>query len=100
MYKSWEELEEACKNCTKCKLCRERKNVVIEDGNRNARIMFIGEGPGADEDIQGVPFVGKAVKKRDDPESLSIFKKVEYWTAWRYADNSWFDWFFDWGWGC
>lgn len=60
MYQNWEELEEACKNCTKCKLCNGRKNVVIGTGNKNAKIMFIGEGPGADEDIQGIPFVGKA----------------------------------------
>ena len=50
MYKTWEELEEVCKHCTKCKLCNNRNNVVIGTGNKNARIMFIGEGPGADED--------------------------------------------------
>ena len=60
MYKNWEELEEACKNCRKCKLCNGRKTVVIGVGNKNADIMFIGEGPGADEDIQGIPFVGRA----------------------------------------
>lgn len=60
MYKNWEELEEACNNCKKCKLCHVRKKVVIGTGNKNADIMFIGEGPGADEDAQGIPFVGKA----------------------------------------
>ncbi len=60
MYQTWEELEIACKDCNKCKLCNSRKNVVIGTGNKQAKIMFIGEGPGADEDIQGVPFVGKA----------------------------------------
>lgn len=60
MYKNWEELEEACKNCKECRLCDGKKNVVIGTGNRNAKIMFIGEGPGADEDMQGIPFVGKA----------------------------------------
>ena len=60
MYQNWEELEEVCKNCQKCKLHKDRKNVVIGTGNKNAKIMFIGEGPGADEDIQGIPFVGKA----------------------------------------
>lgn len=49
MYENWEELEEACKNCNKCKLCTKRKNVVIGVGNKNAKIMFIGEGPGADK---------------------------------------------------
>lgn len=60
MYKNWEELEEACNSCKKCKLCNGRKTVVIGVGNKNADIMFIGEGPGADEDTQGIPFVGKA----------------------------------------
>ena len=62
MINSWEELETACKNCNKCRLHEGRHSVVIEDGNRNAKIMFIGEGPGADEDAQGIPFVGKAGK--------------------------------------
>ena len=65
MYQTWEELENDCNNCTKCKLCTNRHNVVIGTGNRNAKIMFIGEGPGADEDMQGVPFVGKAGKLMD-----------------------------------
>ena len=60
MYQNWEELEEKCKKCDKCKLCNERKTVVIGVGNKNAEVMFIGEGPGADEDAQGIPFVGKA----------------------------------------
>lgn len=62
MYNNWEELEVACKVCKKCKLCQNRTNVVIGDGNKEAKIMFIGEGPGADEDMQGIPFVGKAGK--------------------------------------
>lgn len=62
MYQDWEELEEVCKNCRKCRLCTNRTNVVFGTGNRNAEIMFIGEGPGADEDVQGIPFVGKAGK--------------------------------------
>ena len=65
MYQTWEELEKACNNCTKCKLCTNRHNVVIGAGNRNAKVMFVGEGPGADEDIQGIPFVGKAGKLMD-----------------------------------
>ena len=57
---AWEELEQRCKSCEKCKLCSSRTNVVFGDGNRNADLMFIGEGPGADEDAQGLPFVGRA----------------------------------------
>ena len=62
MYDNWEELENEVKVCQKCKLCRTRNTVVFGVGNKTADIMFIGEGPGADEDAQGEPFVGKAGK--------------------------------------
>lgn len=62
MFDNWEELEKSIINCKKCKLCNKRNNIVFGTGNKNADIMFIGEGPGADEDIQGIPFVGKAGK--------------------------------------
>lgn len=65
MVESFEELEEKIKDCNKCKLCNNRNNIVLGTGNREAKIMFIGEGPGADEDIQGIPFVGKAGKLMD-----------------------------------
>ena len=57
---TWEILEKECMSCKKCALHETRTNVVFGIGNRNAEVMFIGEGPGADEDAQGVPFVGKA----------------------------------------
>lgn len=57
---SWEELENAVSRCSMCPLCSTRRHTVFGDGFRNARLMFIGEGPGADEDEQGLPFVGKA----------------------------------------
>ncbi len=62
MYDNWEELENSIVNCKKCKLCNNRKNIVFGTGKKDADLMFIGEGPGADEDIQGIPFVGKAGK--------------------------------------
>ena len=62
MFDNWEELEKSIINCKKCKLCANRNNIVFGQGNKNADIMFIGEGPGADEDMQGIPFVGKAGK--------------------------------------
>lgn len=62
MFETWEELEKSIENCNKCKLCKTRQNIVFGTGNRNADIMFIGEGPGADEDKKGEPFVGKAGK--------------------------------------
>ena len=60
MFDNWEELENSVKDCKKCKLCINRTNIVFGEGNKQAEIMFIGEGPGADEDSQGIPFVGKA----------------------------------------
>lgn len=50
MYETWEELEQAIENCKKCKLCQARQHIVFGVGNKNAEIMLIGEGPGADED--------------------------------------------------
>lgn len=58
--RTWEELEQACYNCYRCGLYEKRKNVVVGVGNKNADIMFIGEGPGEQEDLQGIPFVGPA----------------------------------------
>ena len=47
-------------SCVACRLCKTRKQTVFADGSPDAKIMFIGEAPGADEDAQGVPFVGRA----------------------------------------
>ena len=47
-------------DCTRCKLCEGRTNIVFGVGNPEARLMFVGEGPGRDEDLQGEPFVGRA----------------------------------------
>jgi DNA polymerase len=47
-------------DCTRCRLCKGRKNIVFGTGNIHAELMFVGEGPGADEDEQGLPFVGRA----------------------------------------
>ena len=85
MYENLEDLENSIKGCNKCKLCNSRNNIVFGVGNKNAKIMFIGEGPGADEDAQGMPFVGKAGQlmnkafegiglKRDDVYIANIVK--------------------------
>ena len=63
---AWEELEKTCRNCTRCGLCETRHNVVFGVGNRQADVMFVGEGPGEQEDLQGEPFVGPAGKLLDD----------------------------------
>src|SRR5574340_1091303 len=47
-------------DCRRCALCRGRKNIVFGEGNPAAQIVFVGEAPGADEDMQGRPFVGRA----------------------------------------
>lgn len=59
MYTNFEELRENCLNCRKCGLCETRHNVVVGVGNPEAKVMFIGEGPGENEDLQGEPFVGR-----------------------------------------
>ncbi len=65
MYTNWEELERDCMKCEKCGLCAGRTNLVFGYGNKNAEVMFIGEGPGEQEDIQGKPFVGRSGKLLD-----------------------------------
>lgn len=55
-----EDIYNICSECRRCNLCSTRKNAVFGEGNINAKLMFIGEGPGHDEDLQGRPFVGKA----------------------------------------
>ena len=56
----WKTLEETCRGCTACPLAAPRKNVVFGVGNPAAEVLFVGEGPGANEDEQGEPFVGRA----------------------------------------
>lgn len=60
MYNSFEELKAACEQCNKCRLGETRTNLVFGVGNPNADILFIGEGPGENEDLQGQPFVGRS----------------------------------------
>ena len=78
---SWTSLEatrEAALNCMKCGLCSTRSNVVFFDGNPNAKLMIIGEGPGQQEDESGLPFVGRAGKLLDKIlESGKIDRKTE-----------------------
>ena len=62
---TWEELEARCRQCQNCPLSETRTNVVFGVGNRQADILFIGEGPGEQEDLQGEPFVGPAGKLLD-----------------------------------
>ena len=63
---SLEELENFINNCDKCKLSKVRKNIVFGEGPPNARLVFVGEAPGMDEDLTGKPFVGQAGKLLND----------------------------------
>lgn len=69
-YQSMSELKKDCLLCTRCPLCETRRHVVFGVGPENAEVMFIGEGPGENEDIQGEPFVGAAGKFLDDMLSI------------------------------
>lgn len=73
----WKELEQTCMVCTKCGLCEKRHNVVFGVGNPQAQIMFVGEGPGEQEDLQGEPFVGKAGQLLDDMLSIIDLSRKE-----------------------
>ena len=65
MYTDFERLKSDCIRCRNCPLCEKRTNVVFGVGNTNADIMFIGEGPGEQEDLTGEPFVGRGGKLLD-----------------------------------
>ena len=75
--RAWEELKGECANCTRCGLCETRHNVVFGVGNENADILFVGEGPGEQEDLRGEPFVGPAGKLLDDMLSIIDLSRME-----------------------
>ena len=62
---NWQELEQTCLQCQSCQLSQTRHNVVFGVGSRTAEGMFVGEGPGEQEDLKGEPFVGPAGKLLD-----------------------------------
>ena len=63
---SWDSLKRECAGCSACGLCEGRTNLVFGVGNEQAELMLVGEGPGEQEDLQGVPFVGPAGKLLDN----------------------------------
>ncbi len=65
MIQDFEELRRECMQCMRCGLCQGRHNVVFGVGNPKAKVLFVGEGPGENEDLQGEPFVGRAGKLLD-----------------------------------
>jgi uracil-DNA glycosylase len=68
-------------DCTRCALHRGRNKLVFADGDPNARLMFVGEGPGADEDAQGLPFVGRAGQLLNNMISAMGLKREEVYIA-------------------
>ena len=66
----WESLQAACMDCKRCELLRTRNNVVFGVGPTDAEILFVGEGPGQQEDLKGEPFVGPAGQFLDDMLSI------------------------------
>ena len=66
----WESLQSACMQCSKCQLSEQRNHVVFGVGPHDAEVLFVGEGPGQQEDLQGEPFVGAAGHFLDDMLSI------------------------------
>ena len=77
----WDALQEQCNSCCACNLSGCRKNVVFGVGCRNAEVMFIGEGPGEQEDLKGEPFVGPAGHLLDDMMAIIDLNRVNSYIA-------------------
>lgn len=75
---AWEELRETCLKCQACQLRQTCTQVVFGVGDPNAEVLFIGEAPGANEDAQGEPFVGRAGKLLDDMLAMIGLHPAEY----------------------
>jgi DNA polymerase len=78
---SLHEIREALGDCTRCRLCEDRENIVFGVGSENARLMFIGEAPGYHEDQQAEPFVGKAGQLLDKMISAMGLKREDVYIA-------------------
>ena len=76
--KDWDSLYTECMSCQKCALAETRHNVVFGEGPRDAEVMFIGEGPGEQEDLSGRPFVGRAGKFLDEMLSIIDLDRSKY----------------------
>jgi uracil-DNA glycosylase family 4 len=74
-------IQEDLGDCTRCALHKGRNKIVFADGSPNARLMFIGEGPGADEDAQGLPFVGRAGQLLNNMIAAMGLKREEVYIA-------------------
>ena len=77
----WQALQEGCMHCTGCPLHATRTNVVFGTGNPASPILIVGEGPGEQEDLQGIPFVGAAGKLLDDMLQLIGLDRTKLYIA-------------------
>lgn len=78
----WNALEQTCMGCQRCALADGRHNVVFGVGSRDTEVLFVGEGPGENEDLQGEPFVGRAGKLLDDMlELIDLDRKKNVYIA-------------------
>ncbi len=78
----WDALESTIRECTRCNLCRGRTHAVPGIGDRNASWLFVGEGPGHNEDLQGEPFVGPAGKLLDNMlKAMQLARGVDTYLA-------------------
>ena len=77
----WDALERECLDCRGCPLWQTRTNVVFGDGSRTAKLLFVGEGPGRQEDLEGRPFVGAAGKLLDEMLSILDLDRSQYYIA-------------------
>lgn len=78
---NWEKLKSECLACRRCPLCETRNNVVFGVGPENAEVLFIGEGPGEQEDLKGEPFVGRGGKLLDDMLELIDLDRTKIYIA-------------------
>ena len=81
MNEAWKELKQECAQCRRCGLGETRHHLVFGDGAEDARIMLIGEGPGEQEDLQGLPFVGPAGKLLDDMLEMIYLDRTKVYIA-------------------
>jgi len=82
MYDNWDDLVKNCNDCRKCALSETRTNVVVGVGNPKSKVLFVGEGPGKNEDLQGEPFVGRAGQLLDKMlEAVDLSRKKNIYIA-------------------
>ncbi|MCC8182735.1 MAG: uracil-DNA glycosylase [Clostridiales bacterium] len=76
--KDWESLRRDCERCRQCSLGETRTNLVFGDGSTSAKLMLVGEGPGQQEDLTGVPFVGPAGQLLDQMMAIIDLDRTKY----------------------